>query len=197
MCLYSEVPWIVFSQIRILFTKCGWRNCGRGQLIMINYFLFKYCQDISLWKTRKKLKSIILSNYIKDKSSVCNTQELRYDEIIEIHEWNIGKRQQINELFYPLPVTERMILRNSPFCETTLFETMDIKKIWMKSEVQGSERHIPVYPLERIREPDQETTRDYLRHKFRANMMSQAKVDYGHSEVFFMTITSTWQKSSL
>ena len=82
------------------------------------------------------MKSIILSNYIKDNSSVCNTQDLRYDEIIEIHDWNIGKRQQINESFYPLPVTERMILRNSPFCETTLFETMEYQQ--NMNEIRGS-----------------------------------------------------------
>ena len=80
-------------------------------------------------RNKKERENIILIGYIKDKSSISNTQKLRFDKIIEIHHRNLWKRQQIIELFYTVSVPERMVSRNSLFYERTMFETMDINKI--------------------------------------------------------------------
>ena len=185
-------------RVWILFTQ--WWPVNQDKLFPLQILSRHYF----LMRNKKERENIILIGYIKDKSSISNTQKLRFDKIIEIHHWNLWKRQQIIDLFYTVSVPERMVSRNSLFYERKLFETMDINKIWMKLEIQQPERHIAVYRLERIWEPEKKLERllkAQILRKYDVTSKSRSRVfteQFLHLlEIIFMTITFTWQKSSL
>ena len=180
-------------RVWILFTQ--WWPVNQDKLFPLQILSRHYF----LMRNKKERENIILIGYIKDKSSISNTQKLRFDKIIEIHHWNLRKRQQIIDLFYTVSVPERMVSRNSLFYERKLFETMDINKIWMKLEIQQPERHIAVYRLERIWEPEKKLERllkAQILRKYDVTSKSRSRVfteqflhlfgDYFHDYYFHM-----------